>query len=131
MTPQELVDHIVPLIIAQGRPSLDGLGRPVYRGKYECRCPVGMVIPDDQYRPEYEHINCVFLTCLQQRHPEASLKILACLQAYHDVAALNCKGRDKERNPEFLSHFMSQVRHMCAREHLKMPTVSGTIHKIP
>lgn len=81
-THQEILDIVVPAMIAQGAPSYDvAAGVCRYRGPEGRKCAAGVLIPDEDYRPEMEGRNSDYLSI-----PEANSGFLRQLQVNHDDA---------------------------------------------
>jgi len=91
MTSQEVFDQSVDGIIAQGGPSkgTDGVSC-MYRGDNERSCGVGILITDEEYKPEMDDpdigtsVSAIFGRGLLPKRLEGNLALLTALQQCHD-----------------------------------------------
>ena len=54
MTLCEIFNTCKNHLLTQNKKSLDEEGRCKYRGKDNCKCAIGIFIPDDEYNPEFD-----------------------------------------------------------------------------
>jgi hypothetical protein len=58
MTAQEIFDRVWTHFVVEGNPrSMNNYGACVYRGLNGARCAVGVLIPDAEYRDDFEGFN--------------------------------------------------------------------------
>ena len=55
MNQQEIFDKVATHLIAQGKRSIGFGGACAYRGDNGSMCAAGCLIPDDEYKPEFEN----------------------------------------------------------------------------
>ena len=88
MTAQEVFDKVVNHLRTQGKRAIDAEGYCVYRAPDGCKCAAGCLIPDADYKPEYEkhtvwNIEHVFERLGLSEH----MRLIAGLQGIHDREA--------------------------------------------
>jgi len=92
MTPQEIFDKVAEHLFTQGVPSINGRGQCVYRGQNGTSCAVGVLIPDEDYRPSMDETPINSTTLLGRFRSLAWLKphagLLGSLQRLHDDITL-------------------------------------------
>jgi hypothetical protein len=54
MTQQEAFDKVVINLRRQDKPSIDDKGHCLFRGPNGTKCAVGWLIPDEEYKPEFD-----------------------------------------------------------------------------
>jgi len=96
---QIVFDKVLAAIRAQGRPSVNG-GICSYRGCDGDKCPIGHLIPDESYKPEFEGkslmdlggtISKAGVYCIANVHRD--IVFLSCLQRCHDTCDKLCDGQ--------------------------------------
>ena len=55
MTKQEMFDTALEGLRKQGEPSMNTYGGCLFRGPFNNKCAVGMLILDEEYNPDMEH----------------------------------------------------------------------------
>lgn len=88
----------------------------VYRGSEGQRCPVGLLIPDELYRPEFEARAVGNGGPVDALFPAETVWFLSQVQSVHDRAVTNEPSLDAAR-----SHFESGLRRIAAVSDLKIP----------
>lgn len=89
-TAQEIFDYVARHLLTQGKKSVlpDTEDVCAYRGKDDCKCAAGCLIPDDRYKPEFEQKlwNTAASFGIAQHFPEylEFLGLIRELQLVHD-----------------------------------------------
>ena len=123
-TRQDVFDYIVFALIQQGKPSLRP-GGCAYRGKDGCRCAVGHLIADADYRPRFEGKNTMNILAdipsLEDwvTRGEERAELLIEIQGAHDFATA-----DGPSGPSWLSGFRQRAREVAKRLGLDASIVS-------
>jgi hypothetical protein len=90
MTNQEAFNKVVIGLRAQGRPSINPNSVCMYRNSEGLKCAVGILIPDEEYRPEFD-CNLDLINVIEQVPALQSFDriFLNSLQYVHDSASFN------------------------------------------
>lgn len=122
MTPTEIrqavLDHVVPLMLKQGKPSMDGNTHCKYRSgthNETLRCALGFLIEDDCYTPSMENKSPSVVGQMNptsnpiwQKAFSTEMGFLCDLQDCHDTTACECEFDPSINfNSEFLKRAMS------------------------
>lgn len=123
---QAVLDHVVPLMLKQGKPSMDGNSHCKYRsgthGETLC-CAVGFLIDDDNYTPSMENKSPTIVGQMEPTSNPIWRKafrtdegFLYELQDCHDTAAVECAS-----NPtlNFNSEFLRLAKRLAKAYNLK------------
>lgn len=84
-TAQQVFDHVVTGVIAQGTASIQPDGSCLYRGPNGLKCAAGQALSDDDYRAEFESKRAYSIDLPERLKPYRHL--LTRLQYAHDSAA--------------------------------------------
>ena len=109
-TPQEIVDTVIPLMVAQGCPSVDEHGLCTYRGLNGTKCAAGFFLTDE----EAECCSPVFSHPAFEGQAEETLAVLKGIQSEaHDA--------NSRREADFVPLFLSSMKGICSYHNLKFP----------
>lgn len=108
---QPAFDKIWDWFVVQKKPRSTSDHACAYRGANGARCPVGLLLPDSEYKSDFEGDSVKFV----RRHTHAlrqyPLKFLEALQSSHD-----------EANPAmFAREFQDRLREIAAEFKLTVP----------
>lgn len=98
MTNQEAFTKIVTHLREQGKPCMDDTNKCLYHGPEGMKCAIGALIPDSEYKPEFESMSLfdiVEISSLKELDPF----FLEELQSIHDRSsrAINYMGEVEKR----------------------------------
>jgi hypothetical protein len=82
-TEQEVFDLVATGLLKQNRKSTDGFGGCFYRGKDDCKCAAGLLIPDKYYHSGLEGSSWLNLTRMGVV-PSRHSAFICRLQVIHD-----------------------------------------------
>lgn len=116
-TAQELFNKAYLGVIKQGKPSRSDNGYCVFRGKDNCKCAVGHLIPDNKYKLGMEIVS--FHDFLEFDDDEA-YKAASALQIFHDTTANN-KGILFADNDKWLENFKASAKEYAKKHNLEIP----------
>ena len=139
MTNQEAVDTIAQHLIAQNKRcvDVDDLERCLYRGPDGMKCAVGVLIPDSEYREEFDwfEFKGMSLQEIMDECPSISslnYKMLAELQYVHDSqGAWGSSGLTRDGAMKFIEA-IEHVNKYCreeGEEHLRIPQCILDLHE--
>jgi len=121
---QHIVDYVVPLVIAQGKPSMQGRSCAYRGGTYAAplKCAIGFMIDDDLYSSEMEGAPAhkIMAKGIPTTNPifrrafEEDRQFLWNLQQCHDEAS-------RVAEPNFVHEFKRKVKAFCKRHKLNFP----------
>lgn len=135
-TKQDLFDEVARKLRAQGRPSGEFRDADeeqpepgsefvcLYRSPDGCKCGIGQIIPDENYRPEMENRTAsTVLTQFEGVIPdvpdnEENRGFLDSLQAAHDRAAEHTGIRNEIRNKEWLAAWIDRMEYLAHMHNL-------------
>jgi hypothetical protein len=123
---KELLQKGIRGVISQGRPSVNPHGYCMYRGTGDVKCAVGMLIPDETYRPSLEGRGVTtpqvadLLFATYKDLTEADLVLLVALQTCHDdaVARITDKNSKELILEDYVVEFKSYVSYMVHNNRL-------------
>lgn len=111
MNNQEAFEFATLAVIKQGVPSVHAeRGTCKYRGANDTKCWVGMLIPDDQYRPKLEGLQLSEVRQFTPALAEFGLRFLRVGQAAHDLACGDANGNFSK----FVEHFKDHARNSAS-----------------
>ena len=88
-TPQETFDTVAKHLLTQRKKSHDGFNSCLYRGPRGLKCAIGVLIPDSEYRSDFENsgIDWLFKKGLWpegRKRYKNQVELLCALQTIHD-----------------------------------------------
>ena len=123
---QAVLDYVVPLMLKQGKPSMDGNSHCKYRSGTHgetLRCALGFLIEDDRYTPSMEDKSPTIVgqmaptsNPIWQKAFSTEMGFLCDLQDCHDTSAVECAF-----NPtlNFNSEFLRLAKRLAKTYNLK------------
>ena len=124
---QELFDHCVGSVIAQGEPSIDIRGKCVYRqfrdGKRLC-CVAGFAIDSDEYHEGLEDKNLGYGEDAPHAHAEYN-NLMHAMQRAHDGSYDSLK-YDNYSHESWLALFIERVKKVARDYSLKWNFFEGS-----
>ena len=120
---QAFLDKIVPLVVKQGKRSVDERGKCLYRGPNGLKCAIGFAIPDDRYDPNMDG-NYVASVVLQLWRGVVVEGLQADDAAFAD-AVQSAHDKASGEGRAFITDFMERVRKVAERFGLTVPQIEG------
>lgn len=118
MSPQQVFDHIVTGIVAQGGPGALPDGRCAYRTPDGKACAAGQLMGDEEVA-RLEDQNTHWGGLVERgRVPKAHLELIQSLQGAHDVLSVK---------PNFLLLFLAEAHRIARRHHLRLDRINAIL----